>query len=242
MFKEIGSRLKEGTMNLSITSKNELMSVIVSFKGVPGLTEALFTGTPEEIEEQFIERLEQPMIAISKFNFDMSSFQKILEEEMLKKTAKTAEKEKNIKAKDAAVKSQSTLELAPKVEEKIEVQPIVEDLEIDLVIEAPKIKEDETKKVIRFTTKQKEELIQIGVDAILPEDGPEFIVEQIVELKSISQEHAQEYFDNNLKADLDKALEDKGHTNNVDKMKADIGNVPVQQVVVEDPFAVDFEL
>lgn len=219
MFKEIGERLTKGTINLSITQKDGMMSVIVSFKDVPGLTTALFTGKPEEIDEVFFEKLEQPMETVSKFNFDMEAFNKAVEEEAVKKGLRKAEKDKKDKAKAEADKSQTKIEASVKGDKK-----------------------EPEKKVIRMTEKQKEEVVLAGLGANSGDEIPK-AVSKIEHLKSVTKAEAQEYFDNNIKSDFEKALEQKKHLANVEAMKEEAETV--EEVKTEsdedefDPFSDD---
>lgn len=143
MFKEIGNRLTNGTVNLAITQKDGIMSVVVFFKDVPGSYSSFFTGTPEEIDDVFIKKLEQPMKTISKFNFDMEIFRKEMKEvavdnglkkaKMDKSEGDKALDEKKHQANVEAMKRE--VETVEKVEDKNAKQPwdpFADDEEIQL--------------------------------------------------------------------------------------------------------------
>jgi hypothetical protein len=238
MFKEIGDRLKNGTINLVITQKDGVMSVIVAFKNVPGLNEALFRGTPGEIEESFIEKLEQPMELISKFNFDMEAFTKKLEEETIKKTAKKDEAEKKKADKAIADKTQTKIgDLVKSVAEKAKDSKSekdeldIDDLSMDLTpTEDPTVE----KKSIRMSAKHKEEVIAAALkDEISIDNGA---ILKIIALKDVDFDTAKDYYEANLKADVDKALEDEQHAGNVNAMKKEM-NAPETDADDFDPFA-----
>lgn len=260
MFKEIGDRLQNGTMNLSITQKEGRMSVIVSFKGVPGLTEALFSGTAEEIEEEFIERLEQPMKAISKFNFDMDQFNDaILKETENKKKKldelkKEADKKKAVsekKKKDEEVKEKTQASLDLSAEPACELENIVEDLDqfTDQQVNDALTKETMAEKenqvsVLKFNEKQKQEIIEAGLNANST-DHKEKMIAKIIYMRGCNRITAETYFANNIEKLFDEALL---HKNNVERMKDVVGQPEANKpnVFVDndefDPFADDFQL
>ena len=264
MFKETGDRLQNGTMNLSITQKEGRMSVIVSFKGVPGLNEALFTGTPEEIEAEFFERLEQPMQAISKFNFDMEVFNEaILKEtkakkeklDALKKEAEVKKEaaDKNKKYREMKEKSQASLELSAEQKEQ-EDEPVceIEDMDENDPDYNVKVNDELTREtlaekseeisVLKFNDRQKQEILDAGLNSNRT-DHKDKIIAKIIHMRNCNQITAETYFRNNLEKLLEEALL---HKANVDRMKEQttVQTLPESNASNEefDPFADDFQL
>lgn len=219
MLKEIGRCLKHGTINLCITQKGGVMSVIVSFKDVPGFKDAPFSGKPEEIEEVFLKKLEHPMKLISQLNFELEILTKKLEEDKEKVTKENRD--------DGSISIADSL-----VIDKPELQE-----DEHLLGEAPKEGANEDPddaaheelgiRTIRMSPKHKEEVIGVAI-MYQPMKAHEEAIAKIMEIKGVDYATASNYFKLNLQSDLDAALDqniknlEKKHAANVEAMKSEM--------------------
>lgn len=256
MFKELGSRFKKGTINLSLTMNEGIMSVMVTFKDLPtDILPRVMRGTPEEIEGNFITNLEEPLASISAFNVKMAELDSVLKEQLKKKekevavnTKKDTPAKKDTKSNQIAMDTSIKKDQPKKEESKKEETKTDNDLVPDLEIEEFDLDSNDSKEeavsiaTIRMSKEHKEAVVKTAVDSN-PFDWHESGVKEIMKIKSVDEASATAYYDSNLKAEVEELVKDKGfkdqedpHKANVEQMKKDANTAPKEEEELDNIF------
>lgn len=210
LFQELASRLKTGTVNIAVQMENETMAVMVTFKGI-NASPRIIRGTAKEIDESFIDQLENDLVSVTKFNAVNESLDEEIDRMIAEKQKKTENKESTKVAADKkksdkveAEKNQISITDIPETPAKLPIEPVkkVEEIKVvkeqtdnEKVIESLLPDKLEMKLPFRLGAKDRTIILEeLELKSLEVWDVMEIGANKIKELKSCTTEEADESF------------------------------------------------
>ena len=232
MFKQISEQFKKGSMTLTVQVEEDSMAVMINFKGID-LAPKVLRGSPEEIDNNFMKVMTQPMNLVSNYNEQeyLVNLQKELEAKSKKlesenKEAEKKKKEETKKKVDEAKAAQTTLldavPEAPKKVEKPAPAPVVK----------KETKEDFKTKPL---TEDEINLLKTHLEADTPDpwEAYEFCSKIIAQIRGIKPEEAIDLVNaSSVVVEYNKPKEDP-HEKNVKALKKAMEQEPEEDFVFD---------